>query len=119
MTPEEFVSAIRLVVAASAKRITIQNIEKPPGREPSANALALREWYRALHVPQQENVKSVIHEAVEEAVFEFFCVLDGVQVIENIGPKSDFRLMQHAPYGTVTCLNPPNGEMLHDLFNAR
>lgn len=51
------------------------------------------------------------------AVFEFFCVLDGVSVIENTGDKGVVEIYFVKAEDRIR-LNDPREEELHNLFNA-
>jgi len=55
--------------------------------------------------------------SAKAAVFGFFCVLDGVRVVEDGEDKGEFELLFRK--GEVaTRLNDPEGELLHDLYNT-
>jgi hypothetical protein len=58
----------------------------------------------------------VVATAVDRSVFGFFCVIDGVRAIED-GPDKGRLELSYVKDG-VRLLNPPEGEMLHDIFNT-
>jgi hypothetical protein len=53
--------------------------------------------------------------AAEMALFSVFTVLDGESFIEDVGPKGEFKLFFEKD-GKTVLLNPPSGNMLHDLM---
>jgi hypothetical protein len=118
MTSEEFVDAVRARVLNAAVKSTLADLQTPIGRQPDAACIARSAWYDSLSESDRSLVADLLREAAKSAMFHFFCVIDGVAVIEPAGPKSDFRLIQQAPDGSENCLNPPDGEFLHDIFNA-
>jgi hypothetical protein len=61
-------------------------------------------------------VRRVLQEAAEMAVFEFFCALDGVSVIEDEIEKGELELHFLKKDQRIR-LNDPNQEELHNLFN--
>lgn len=119
MTTQEFVQAIKAHVIDSAVRDVSANLESPPGRRPPPTAVAASLWFRSLPEESKQLALYAIREAAEYSAFGFCCVLDGVRVIERTEEKSEFRLICVSPTGTETVLNPPEGEMLHDVLNLR
>ncbi len=92
-------------------------LTKPPGRKPSEHLVKLSEWYNQLNGSDQVMLRQTIREAAEMAVFEIFCVLDGVSVIEDTLEKGELEL--HYVNGTQRVyLNDPHGEELHNVFNG-
>ena len=53
---------------------------------------------------------------MDQAVFGFLCVLDGVRAVENGPDKGTFEL-RYLKDGSVL-LNPQDEAMLHDLYNS-
>ena len=58
-----------------------------------------------------------MREAAELAVFSFFCVKDGVTVMEDGPEKGELRLW-YTRDGKELLLNPEGHEFLHDIYNA-
>lgn len=58
-------------------------------------------------------VKSIISDAVNESVFGFLCVLDGVRSIFDTGDSNNLKLT----HGD-TLLNDIENECLHDLYKT-
>jgi hypothetical protein len=116
MTPEEFIAQIRQVVYKSAASGTMSLIEKPPGRKPPENLVALSKWFSQLPDSDKDMVRKAITLAAHGATFGMLAVLDGVRQIEDSPLKG--RLELHYIKGDQrTLLNEPSAEALHDLFN--
>jgi len=108
----EFVKLIKEVVSSSAVDSTIDNLEDPPGRRPDKLLVDRSEWYKLLSEKDQEMVRDILIEAVDESVFGFLCVLDGVRSISNEGDTNNLKLSHGS-----TLLNDDNDELLHDIYN--
>jgi hypothetical protein len=117
MTIKEFVEAVKIQTSDSAVRGTLQCLDRPPGRKPRKHLVQLSEWYRQLGSKDQAMLADALKEAAEMAVFEFFCVVDGVSVIEDTSEKGDLELY-FVKAGDRTWLNDPKQHELHNLFNA-
>lgn len=117
MTIEEFIKTAKIQTSDAAVEETISNLEQPAGRSPSEKAVRLSEWYKQLAGTDQQMLKDILREAAEAAIFGFFCILDGVRVIENTPEKGELNL--HFVKGAErVLLNDPNEEELHNLFNS-
>ena len=116
MDSQEFIDAVKLAVRDSAVSGTLEILRRPPGRRPKQEIIEMSEWYNSLDMDQRRMVASVIKQAADSAVFGFLCVLDGVLAVENSPQKGRFEL-RYVKDG-VALLNPPEGEMLHDIFNS-
>jgi hypothetical protein len=117
MKSEEFVRAVKMQTSDPAVSGTIKSLTRPPGRKPSERLLWLSSWYNQLSKKDQEMVGEALREAAEMAVFEFFCVLDGVSAIED-GPNKGELELYFVKSGERRRLNDPQQEELHNLFNA-
>jgi hypothetical protein len=62
-------------------------------------------------------LREALREAAELAVFEFFCVLDGVSAIEDDVEKGELELY-FVKHGQRIRVNDPLKEELHNMFNA-
>ncbi|RMS15194.1 hypothetical protein [Pseudomonas coronafaciens] len=113
MTPQEFVDVIRLVVSDAAISDTIDVISSPPGRRPDKKLVEISEFYNQQDTAEKKHIEEIIKKSVEEAVFGFFCVLDGVRAIEDSGRKGELSLIYEGNMTTKL-----NGDAnLHDLYN--
>ena len=103
-------------------------IDGPPGRKPSAGAVARHMWFRSLSTEDQSRVSEVIREAVDSAIFGVLVVLDGLSGGNPVeGTTSDFALelqtyadeetrRENAPEISVRINPSDTTEPLHDLF---
>lgn len=117
MTIEEFVRAVKVQTSDAAVSGTVQCLRCPPGRKPSERLVRLANWYNQLDSKDQEMLTEALKETAEMAVFEFFCVIDGVSVIEDTADKGELEL--HFRKGEERIrLNDPHEEELHNRFNS-
>jgi len=118
MTPDSFVSALKAEVRDAAAVDTITQIRTPSGRRPSDEIRNLSSWFNQLSEADQNAVAKVAEMTAHSAVFGLLCVLDGVRVIEGDGETGEFELNYEAAEQQKVRLNPPTGDMLHDILNA-
>ena len=83
MESEEFVRLIKLTVKDSAIDGTLANLEKPPGRKPRQELKDCSSFYHTLSDSEKSLIKSIVTNAVNQAVFGFLTVLDGDRIISN------------------------------------
>lgn len=117
MTSEEFVKAVKAQTSDASVEGTIRSFKHPPGRKPSERLRMLSNWYNQLAEEDQNMLREALREAAEMAVFEFFCVLDGVSAIEDTPDKGELAI-RYSKAGVSNLLNDPRGQELHNLFNA-
>src|SRR5690242_7257598 len=86
MNADEFVRAIEKSVRDSAVSSTISNLQKPPGRAPQPELVAISEWYMRLAEADRRMIEAIARRAANHATFGFLVVLDGDRVIEA-GPE--------------------------------
>ena len=116
MNSHEFVLAIKRSVHDAAIEDMLKLLARPPGRRPHQENLDQSAWYNSLTASERTLVRGIITEAVHVAVFGFLCVLDGTRIVERDEVDQSFEL-RHSKDPT-NLLNDPNGEMLHDIYNA-
>jgi hypothetical protein len=114
MNNKEFVDAVRIAVRDGAASEVLSVLEKPPGRRPSEELSARSHWYNSLDNDQKRIVSDIIEDAVDRAIFGFLCVLDGARAFERTAEKGKLELRYVKDQSIL--LNPPDGEMLHDLW---
>ncbi|MEZ9519640.1 hypothetical protein AB4155_08975 [Vibrio splendidus] len=111
MNNSEFITVIEDVVSTSAIEDTIDNLESPPGRKPDENLVKQSAWFNSLSDSDKNMVKNIISDAVNESVFGFLCVLDGVRSISDSDDSNKLKLT----HGD-TLLNDIENQYLHDLY---
>lgn len=116
MTSKEFISQIRQVVYKSTISGTMLLIEKPPGRKPPENLVAISKWFSQLPDSDKDMVCKAITLSAHGATFGMLAVLDGVRQIEDSPVKGTLEL-HYVKNNQHTLLNAPSAEALHDLFN--
>ena len=114
MDVSEFVQVIRQQVEQPAVDGCLKNYRNPPGRRPSESLVQLSDWYKSLADEDKTMLERAMRDSVNEAIFGFFCVLDGVRVIENGEEQAELELW-HVKQGVRTRINDPK---LHDELNS-
>jgi hypothetical protein len=117
MNNEEFVEVVKTVVVNGSIKAVKSVLKDPPGRQPLQQVVAMSKWYNELNENDKAVVEQIIKKAVDMAVFNFFCVLDGVSAIENEN-KGELKLY-YENKDVQVLLNDPEKEYLHDLFNVQ
>ncbi|WP_167803280.1 hypothetical protein [Pseudoroseicyclus tamaricis] len=92
--------------------------ERPVGRGVSAERKARASWLAGLDEGSRQWIHQLVDEGVHAGVFGVLCVLDHVRFLEDGEDKGTFTLTHTSPSGEQTQINPDQGEMLHDLYNA-
>jgi hypothetical protein len=116
MTTETFVNAVKEVVRDASIHSVETLLHHVPGRSPDKRLVALSAWHAGLPDSDKQMVAQVIKEAVDDAVFGFLCVLDGVSAVE---PESGDFEVRYIRNGESTVLSPnQEAGYLHDLYNA-
>jgi hypothetical protein len=116
MDSEEFVRGVKAACSDKVAEGEIGSLRNPSGRRPSQRLLRLSEWFHQLSPEDQVMLAEAMKDAAEGALFGFFCVLDGVRVIENRPDKGDFEL--YYVNGDERVLLNPAGDDLHDIFQS-
>lgn len=117
MNAEEFVLAIKKVV----EQTTIDNLleELEEVSVPSASLKRMSLLYNKVNEEDKLILKEVITESVQNALFGFFCVLDGVRAVEDGPDKGKLELWyRNENNGQSKLLNNPEQELLHDIYNS-
>lgn len=113
MNNEEFVRGIKLNVRDAALEDCESLLSNPPGRAPGERLLELSRWYNSLDEADKVKVYEVARQAVDLAVFGFFCVLDGVRAFDEAGGQLALYYQDGA---ANTRLNGNDADHLHDIF---
>lgn len=114
MTRKEFVKRIKQTVRDSSFEETISTVSNPPGRSPRRELVELSAWYRSLNDSDRRLVNTFGKKMLDAGIFGFFCVLDGVRVIED-GARGELVLLYRNNNADLR-LNDGGAEDLHDLF---
>ena len=117
MDVSEFVQVIRQQVEWPAVDGCLKNYRNPPGRRPSESLVQLSDWYKSLAGEDKSMLERAMRDSVNEAIFGFFCVLDGVRAVENGEEQAELELW-HVKQGVRTRINDPKQNMLHDELNT-
>ena len=111
---ELFTQEIIMNVRNSALKSMIHNLEQPAGRKPAPKTVKMSEWYHTLSQKDKSSLQEIMQDSIDESLFGFFCVLDGVR---DIDVKGELILCLNNN-GEIMKLNDENDEeYLHDVFN--
>ena len=116
MTGEDFVKIVNLQAAIGAADATLAALNAPPGRTPAPRDVELSDWYRGSSPECKAKIKSIIDEAVQQAVFSFLALLDGVAAL-GAEYESGRLLLFYAAGEKRALLNDPSEAELHNVFN--
>lgn len=114
MNAEQFVDVIKKVVTESSVKGIESILKSPPGRRPRKDLLEMSKYYNERTDEEKEIINKIIKLSVDNGVFGFFCVLDGVRAIEDGENKGTLSLIYKKD--TEVVLN--KDEDLHDYYNA-
>ena len=117
ITPESFVDAVKTEVCEGMAKAVLETLTKPPGRAPRKETVELSKWFITLSESDRLRVAELVRFTSISVGFSFLAVLDGVKVVEDGDSRGELELF-YRNGETLTRLNDPKGEMLHDLFNA-
>ena len=93
----------------------IANLKSPPGRNPDKDVVSLSNWYNELSEADKKSINEIIRRSVRAAIFNLFCVLDGVLQIENSFDRGVLKLYYQKGEKQVL-LNNHDEDYLHDLL---
>jgi hypothetical protein len=93
------------------------NLEAFSGSQPIPKTFVADALVQSAIRWRSEELREALREAAEMAVFEFFCLLDGVSAIEDGTDKGELELC-FIKGDKKTRLNDPRQEELHNLFNG-
>lgn len=114
MNTEKFIEGIKAVVTESSVKGVTSLLISPPGRKPKSELLKMSEFYNKCTEQEREVIENIIKLSVDNGVFGFLCVLDGVRAIEDNDSKGRFILTYQSDDEYV--LNQE--EDLHEYYNA-
>ena len=117
MTPEEFISLIKIAIESGANEAVIENLQEPLGRKPDSELVKNSEWFISQDKEGKERIESIISDTVSETVFGFLSVLDGVRSISEAGKTNSLEL-HHIENGHKILLNDQSKQYLHDIYKS-
>lgn len=89
----------------------------PVGRGVKQEQRDRADWINALSDDDRARVLQLINDAMHATVFSTLVMLDDGIIYEDGEEAGEIRLEFQAPDGTVTHINAPRGEDMHDIFN--
>ncbi len=116
MNKQEFIEKIILDVRNAALEDVILKLNRPPGRRPRQRHILQSKWYSQLSHENKSMLQQVLLEAIDEALFGIFAVLDGVRSIQEPESKGQLEL-SYNDGGSRQLLNDTKSNSLHDIYN--
>jgi hypothetical protein len=117
MNKEEFVRIIKREVRDNAITGCYSILSNPPGKRPKQDLLELSNWFNALGETDRTMVAKIATMVLDDGVFGFFCVLDGVRAIDL--PEERGQLTLHYTRGAEDVdLTSEEGDYLHEIFTC-
>ncbi len=116
MDGKQFIDAVKICVRRPAIKGAIKNLADPPGRRITDFDRQHSQWFNGLSIEDKQNVEAAITKAVDDALFGFLAVIDGVRVVEDTVDKGEFTLLYRNDGETI--INDPKAQYLHDLYNC-
>lgn len=115
MSPKKFITLIKTAVSDAAIEDTVSILVSPPGKKPAPRLVEISSFYNQQSAEGKACIEKIITESVEQAVFGFLCVLDGVRSIEESKDKGVLSLSHEGRQATK--LNTDGN--LHDLYSQQ
>jgi hypothetical protein len=115
MNKENFIIGIKNM-RDSCVESRIRSLQKPAGRKPRKSLVESSLFYHSLNDINKENLRKIMADAIDQALFSFLCILDHVGFIEDTEEKSEFELYA-IKNGERILINDPQQEELHNLYN--
>jgi hypothetical protein len=113
MTPQTFVSSIKVAVAENAAKGVISQLAAPAGRNPSEAVLELSEKFRALTDEQRDFVVQIAEMAADQAAYNFLGILDGIIAVESVEAKGELKLVFETDTGSDWLNDPDQVELTY------
>lgn len=114
MKNKEFVDLIKYVVRDAAIDDTLGNLKQAP-KSSSDFERSRTKCFSELPMLEKKHIESIVKDAVNESLFGFLCVIDGVRAIEDDEIKGKL-ILTYEKSGTSFVLNNPSDIYLHDLY---
>lgn len=118
MTNDTFVERIKDEVRDASVEVTLKNLVELIGRSPRDKNVRQKEWYDTLNDSDRDMVRNVITEAVDETVFGFLCVLDGVRTIDDEFDEEGKFVLEYTNRDYKSLINDEEEEFLHDIYQG-
>jgi len=87
LNTNQLIDGLRLAVYQTAIDGVMRLLTDPPGRRPRTDLAEMSAWFHSLDEYGREQVLEVVRLSVDNSLFDFLAVLDGVMAISNDGGK--------------------------------
>jgi hypothetical protein len=120
MTAEQLIKDIKIYLSDGCIQDVLEELVTPTSQSPTSKEVSLSIWYNQLNDSQKDFIHYIIKESIENSIFGFLCILDGVRSIEDAdkkGEKGDLELYYVKGQQRIL-LNNSDNEFLHDIFKS-
>ncbi|HKQ72705.1 MAG TPA: hypothetical protein VJ810_03185 [Blastocatellia bacterium] len=119
MEKENFIQHLKKTVRDSAINSSFKTITNPPGRSPAQDLVELSMWFNALAESDKKMVKKAAQMTLDQGIFNFLCILDGVGLLGEDYRDGDF-ILSFRRRGEEEIINSKQNDLeeLHDIYNA-
>lgn len=119
MNKEEFIKLIITHVRNSAVRCNFETISDPPGRKPSKRLLNISKWFVSLSEDDKAMVIKTAEMTLDQGLFNFLCILDGVNKLDLHGGDGEY-ILSYKTRDRETIINDKHIDLeeLHDIYNS-
>lgn len=113
MNQLEFIQKINKIVKENGYQDVISILEDPPGRRPDEKLKKMSEFYNSEE--NKEIINEIILFSIENTIFSFLCLLDGVRALDNENGSLELFYCKN---NYKKLLNDHKEDYLHDIFNS-
>lgn len=117
MNKKQFIEITKSEVKEVSVSGIIQVLTKPSGRNPAKNLVELSDFYNRMNNDERQKIHEIISLAIDNSIFGFLCVIDGVRAIEDTAPFGKLKL-SYVNNDVEIVLNDDD-EYLHDIYKAQ
>jgi len=119
MEKENFIRPLKKTVRDSALRSSFEIITNPPGRSPARELVELSRWFNALTESDKKMVIKAAQMTLDQGIFNFLCILDGVDLLSEDYKGGTF-VLSFRRHGQEVVINSMQNDLeeLHDIYNA-
>lgn len=119
MEKVEFIQLLKKGVRDSAVNSSFQVIANPPGKSPAQDLIKVSRWFNALAETDKKMVIKAAQMTLDQGIFDFLCILDGVALLGERYKDGSFVLSFRTENQEVLINDKQSDlEELHDIYNA-
>lgn len=118
MEKADFIKLVRTAVRDSAVKSNFEILITPPGKEPNRDLVEISEWFNSLTKKDREMVRRVAEMTLDQGIYNFLCILDGVKGLgKEYSDGNLVLLFKNKNKEVVINDKEKDFEELHDIYN--